>query len=76
MDFLSGICHYCMLVFAIESWVHCNDARLSRTIAKEVLNCQPYILFYTRLKGKCDIEEEILTIEPTIDGPNTKKIKT
>lgn len=68
-----------IVCFVIESWVHCNDARLSRTIAKEVLNCQAYILFYTRLKGKCDIEEEIVTIdqeEPTIDGPNTKKIKT
>ena len=68
-----------MLLFAIESWVHCNDARLSRTIAKEVLDCQAYILFYTRLKGKCNFEEEILTrdqIEPSLDGPNTKKIKT
>lgn len=49
------------VLFLAESWVHCNDARLSRCTAKEVQHCQAYILFYTCLKGNSDFLDDLDT---------------
>ena len=65
-----------MYHLSTESWVHCNDARLTRCTDNEVLNCQAYILFYTCKNG---VEGEIL--EPSyiegeilgIDEPSPKR---
>lgn len=53
---LDNDCNVCA-----ESWVHCNDARISRCSGKEVQNCQAYILFYTCVKGsEDDLDQDIM----------------
>ena len=53
------------------SWVHCNDARISRCPLEEVLQSQAYILFYVRHRvqsgGARKKEEE--------EGPQLKRRK-
>lgn len=33
----------------VESWIHCNDARMERCSLSDVMSAQAYILFYTQL---------------------------
>ena len=66
-------CDNCVVCILSESWVHCNDARLSRATSREVHSSQAYILFYTRLK-ETDLETDLE--EGNLDEPPTKKKRT
>lgn len=43
------------ILFLLESWVHCNDSRLSRCTSEDVLSAQPYVLFYARRNGRSPV---------------------
>ena len=36
-------------------WIHCNDARLTRSSPDEVLKSQAYVLFYARRTGRSPV---------------------
>ena len=46
-----------LLIFLLllGCWVHCNDAKLSRSSSEEVLKSQPYVLFYARRRGRSPV---------------------
>ena len=78
VGFQSG--HYTAYCWNSEagSWVHCNDARLTRCSIDEVFQAQAYILFYIRDRQRTVLFDETLfkgvdSIDEEI--PSTKKRK-
>lgn len=53
----------------LGSWVHCNDARLSRTTPDEVLKAQAYVLFYARRTGRSPVQNRT---NPSTQPPSLK----
>ena len=41
-------CLFACCCVHIDSWVHCNDAKMQLVSLDDVMKCQAYILFYTR----------------------------
>eukprot|EP00731_Ephydatia_muelleri_P030285 Em0021g808a len=67
--------HYTSICWNSEadSWVHCNDAKVSRCTQDEVLASQAYILFYVRGHG---VSSPIVhTAGPQESGPETPSAK-
>ena len=66
-----------------DSWVHCNDARISRCTQDEVLASQAYILFYVRGHGVSCHEVPTASLpappphdsDPNIEVPSAKRVR-
>eukprot|EP00118_Oscarella_pearsei_P016360 m.155269 g.155269 ORF g.155269 m.155269 type:complete len:631 (+) comp38662_c0_seq1:10-1902(+) len=60
-----------------ESWVHCNDTRMSLCSVEDVLKAQAYVLFYTRRNSPADLVKHIRPsiTSPLSPEPTPKKFK-
>jgi hypothetical protein len=45
-----------LTVLVIDSWIHCNDTRVSIATEESVESAEAYLLFYVRQTGKGKLE--------------------